>query len=57
MNKNIITNGLATLVTLAAWYWQQPLLLSVGLFALSGALTNALAVHMLFEKVQIGRAV
>lgn len=53
MNKNIITNGLATLVTLAAWYWQQPLLLSVGLFALSGALTNALAVHMLFEKVPL----
>jgi uncharacterized membrane protein YheB (UPF0754 family) len=51
MNKNIITNGLAAIVVLAGWFLQQPLLLSVGLFALSGALTNWLAVHMLFEKV------
>ncbi|WP_019676852.1 hypothetical protein [Arsukibacterium perlucidum] len=53
MNKNIITNGLAALVVAAGWFWQQPLLLSVGLFALSGALTNWLAVHMLFEKVPL----
>ncbi|MDX1678539.1 DUF445 domain-containing protein [Arsukibacterium sp.] len=53
MNKNIITNGIAALVVAAAWYWQQPVLLSVGLFALSGALTNWLAVHMLFEKVPL----
>lgn len=32
-------------------FLQQPLVLSVGLFAFSGALTNWLAVHMLFEKV------
>ncbi|KKO48034.1 hypothetical protein VT06_13625 [Arsukibacterium sp. MJ3] len=51
MNKSIITNGLAAIVVLAGWFLQQPLLLSVGLFALSGALTNWLAVHMLFEKV------
>jgi uncharacterized membrane-anchored protein YjiN (DUF445 family) len=53
MNKNLITNGLAAIVTFLGWYLQQPLLLSVGLFALSGALTNALAVHMLFEKVPL----
>lgn len=53
MNKNIITNGIAALVTLGGWYLQHPLLLSVGLFALSGALTNWLAVHMLFEKVPL----
>lgn len=29
----------------------QPIIFSVGLFALSGAFTNWLAVHMLFEKV------
>ena len=29
----------------------QPIVFSVGLFALSGAVTNWLAVHMLFEKV------
>ncbi|MEH8018161.1 DUF445 domain-containing protein [Rheinheimera muenzenbergensis] len=53
MNKNVVTNGVAAAVTLAGWYLQQPLLLSVGLFALSGALTNWLAVHMLFEKVPL----
>lgn len=53
MNKNIVTNGIAAVVVAAGWYWQQPLLLSVGLFALSGALTNWLAVHMLFEKVPL----
>ena len=53
MNKNVVTNGVAAVITLAGWYLQQPLLLSVGLFALSGALTNWLAVHMLFEKVPL----
>ena len=53
MNKNVVTNGIAAVITLAGWYLQQPLLLSVGLFALSGALTNWLAVHMLFEKVPL----
>ena len=53
MNKNVVTNGGAALATFAGWYLQQPLLFSVGLFALSGALTNWLAVHMLFEKVPL----
>jgi uncharacterized membrane-anchored protein YjiN (DUF445 family) len=53
MNKNVVTNGVAAVITLAGWYLQQPMLLSVGLFALSGALTNWLAVHMLFEKVPL----
>tara|TARA_R100001443_G_scaffold14686_1_gene24541 strand:+ start:4214 stop:4933 length:720 start_codon:yes stop_codon:yes gene_type:complete len=53
MNKNYITNGIAALIVAAGWFWQQPLLLSVGLFALSGALTNWLAVHMLFEKIPL----
>jgi len=53
MNKNVVTNGVAALATFAGWYLQQPLLFSVGLFALSGALTNWLAVHMLFEKVPL----
>ncbi len=33
MNKNIGTNLLALIVLLAGWYWQQPVVLSVGLFA------------------------
>jgi uncharacterized membrane protein YheB (UPF0754 family) len=53
MNKNIVTNAVAAVVMLLGWFLQQPLLLSVGLFAVSGALTNALAVHMLFEKVPL----
>lgn len=53
MNKNVVTNGVAAVITLLGWYLQQPLVLSVGLFALSGALTNWLAVHMLFEKVPL----
>jgi len=53
MNKNLVTNGLAAIVVAAGWFWQQPVLLSVGLFALSGALTNWVAVHMLFEKVPL----
>ena len=51
MNKNLITNAIAAAIALTGWLWPQPLLFSIGLFALSGALTNALAIHMLFEKV------
>lgn len=51
MNKNLVTNLLAACIVVAGYFLQQPLLLSIGLFALSGALTNWLAVHMLFEKV------
>ncbi|WP_434340985.1 DUF445 domain-containing protein [Motilimonas cestriensis] len=51
MNKSLVTNLLA-LVALAAGYWlDQPVLLFAGLFAFSGAITNWLAIHMLFEKV------
>ncbi|MBV7316592.1 DUF445 domain-containing protein [Shewanella sp. NIFS-20-20] len=51
MSKSTITNLLCVLLTLIGYFSQQALILSVGLFALSGAITNALAVHMLFEKV------
>lgn len=53
MNKNLITNAIAAVIALAGWFWPQPVLFSIGLFALSGALTNALAIHMLFEKVPL----
>lgn len=52
--KSLITNGLAASCVGIGYYVSEPLsghLTSVGLFALSGALTNWLAVHMLFEKV------
>ncbi len=50
MNKSLITNLIAFGLTLAGYLMQQPIMLTVGLFALSGAVTNWLAVHMLFEK-------
>ena len=51
MNKNIITNLTAFLATLLGYVLEQHLIFTVGLFALSGAITNWLAIHMLFEKV------
>jgi len=51
MNKSLVTNGLAIIVVVVGYMLQQSIILSVGLFALSGAITNWLAVHMLFEKV------
>ncbi len=51
MNKSFITNVLALLLTLCGHFLSQPLIFTVGIFALSGAVTNWLAVHMLFEKI------
>lgn len=51
MNKSIVTNLLALTLTLIGYMLSQSILFSIGLFALSGAFTNWLAVHMLFEKV------
>ncbi len=54
LNKSYLTNGIALGVTLLALMLEGPAgsyLLAVGLFALSGALTNTLAIHMLFERV------
>ena len=55
MNKSLATNLIAIGVIGAGY--ASPVysdhLLAVGLFATSGALTNYLAVHMLFEKVPL----
>lgn len=54
MSKNIVTNGIALVVTGMAFIVPAELshfFLMTGLFALSGALTNWLAIHMLFEKI------
>lgn len=51
MNKSIITNLIALIATLVGYLSEQHLIFTVGLFALSGAITNWLAIHMLFEKV------
>ncbi|MEQ8233738.1 MAG: DUF445 domain-containing protein [Gammaproteobacteria bacterium] len=55
MNKSIATNLIALAVTAAGWFVpvHGDIVLMTGLFALSGAVTNWLAVHMLFEKVPL----
>ena len=50
-DKNYSTNALALLVTLLGIISGSSFISSVGFFALSGAITNWLAIHMLFEKV------
>ncbi len=51
MNKSSLTNLVAGLVLGLGLVLDNTILMWVGLFALSGALTNWLAIHMLFEKV------
>lgn len=54
LNKSLATNLIAVLLIFVGYYSGEPFrgpVLSVGLFAFSGALTNWLAIHMLFEKV------
>ena len=51
MNKSLVTNLIAASITLVGYLNSSMLLMSIGLFALSGALTNWIAVHMLFEKI------
>jgi len=50
-NKSIFTNLIASLILAAGVFLNNDILFWIGLFALSGALTNWLAIHMLFEKV------
>ncbi|MEZ9235486.1 MULTISPECIES: DUF445 domain-containing protein [Shewanella] len=51
MNKSLVTNIIAALFVLVGYVAALPMVFTIGLFALSGAITNWLAVHMLFEKV------
>ncbi|NKF52472.1 DUF445 domain-containing protein [Shewanella sp. WXL01] len=51
MNKSFITNALAAALIVCGYVFDQPIVLTMGMFALSGAVTNWLAIHMLFEKV------
>jgi len=53
VNKSLITNLIALFVTLGGYFFEQTLFFTIGLFALSGAFTNWIAVHMLFEKVPL----
>lgn len=54
MNKSLLTNLFCSALIASAFALPEPYhtpLLFAGLFGLSGALTNQLAIHMLFEKV------
>jgi uncharacterized membrane protein YheB (UPF0754 family) len=53
MNKSFLSNLVALILCVIGFFLENELLFMVGLFALSGALTNAIAVHMLFEKVPL----
>ena len=56
INKSLLTNLIAISLIAFSFLLQSDyssLLLFTGLFALSGAVTNQLAIHMLFEKVPL----
>lgn len=54
-SKSFLTNLIAALIIVAGYLWplESGLMKSIGFFALSGAVTNWLAIHMLFEKVPL----
>jgi len=51
MNKNILTNVIALVICISGIAFKSTVILTIGMFALSGAITNWIAIHMLFEKV------
>lgn len=51
MNKSFITNLISIIIILLGVILSNNIILTIGLFSLSGAITNWLAIYMLFEKV------
>ena len=51
MNKSNMTNIISLLVTILGYAIHNDTVFMIGVFAFSGAITNSLAIHMLFEKV------
>ena len=51
--KIYLTHGAALLAVLLGYVLGMPFLLAAGAFALSGSITNSVAIHMLFEKVPL----
>lgn len=51
MNKSDITNIFTILLLAYGYSAENEIVFTIGLFAFSGAITNTLAIHMLFEKV------
>jgi uncharacterized membrane protein YheB (UPF0754 family) len=50
INKSLITNLIAIILIIIGYFYNN-IILTIGIFAFSGAITNWLAIHMLFEKV------
>ncbi|MBU3018772.1 DUF445 family protein [Paraglaciecola agarilytica] len=53
MNKSILTNLVSLTLLIVGLLLENIIITTVGIFALSGAVTNWLAIHMLFEKVPL----
>ena len=54
INKSLLSNAVALMLVIVGYLMEGPVqiyILNTGLFALSGGVTNWLAVHMLFERV------
>ena len=51
MNKSDMTNIISILVMALGYFIDNQTLFLIGIFAFSGAITNSLAIYMLFEKV------
>lgn len=51
MNKSNMTNIISLIVTILGYAIHNQIVFMIGVFAFSGAITNSLAIHMLFEKV------
>ncbi len=51
MNRSNITNIITILILVLGYFLDNDMVFMIGLFAFSGAITNTLAIHMLFEKV------
>ncbi|MED7788590.1 DUF445 family protein [Francisella sp. 19X1-34] len=50
-NKSFMTNLIAFLLALLGWFLADQHIQNIGFYALSGALTNWIAIYMLFEKI------
>ena len=56
INKSLLSNVVALMLVMVGYLMESPYqryILNTGLFALSGGITNWLAVHMLFERVPV----
>tara|TARA_B110000977_G_C10968277_1_gene451305 strand:- start:88 stop:774 length:687 start_codon:yes stop_codon:yes gene_type:complete len=51
LNKSLITNIISIIIASVGYYFCEPHIQNIGFYALSGALTNWIAIYMLFERI------